>query len=118
MGMTLPPTRSTQQDNTKTAMWGKGGNSVNYFCQTEPEHGWGGETWTVDFDRWRVRWDNSGEYDDVKIDGDEISIQELSGRVAAVINMKSLKYEARAIDVSTVVDIYNSKFGTCVISNK
>jgi hypothetical protein len=78
----------------------------------------GGETWTVDFDRWRVRWDTSGEYDDVKIDGDEISIQELSGRVTAVINMKSLKYEARAIDVSAVVDIYYSKFGTCVISNK
>ena len=107
-----------EQARAKAAAWGEGGNSVNYFCQTEPEHGWGGETWTVDFDRWRVRWDTSGEYDDVKIDGDEIPIQELSGRVTAVINMKSWRYEARAIDVSAVVDIYYSKFGTCVISNK
>jgi hypothetical protein len=100
----------------KPPPWGNGGNSINYRCQTEPDQGWGSETWTVDFDRWRVRWDMSRECDDVEIHGDDISIQETSGRVTAVIKMKSMKYESILIDLAT--DAYYSKYGTCVISNK
>lgn len=105
-----------EQARAKAAAWGNGGNSINYRCQTEPDQGWGSETWTVDFDRWRARWDMSREYDDVEIHGDDISIQETSGRVTAVINMKSMKYKSRLIDLAT--DAYYSKYGTCVISNK